>query len=487
MKQLLWTGLQSFACSLVLTPIIRDIFRSYKVVDAPDQNRKVHKHPIPRVGGIAIALAYLVAYLLLRPFGSEHVVREVSLIENLLPAALIVFITGLVDDFLGLKPWQKLLGQLIAAGVACWAGVVINSVGGMELPIFIGVPVTVFWLLLCSNAVNLVDGLDGLAAGVGFFATMTMFAGALVHGNEPLAFATIPLAGALLGFLCFNFNPATVFLGDGGSLLIGFLLGSYGIIWTQKSVTLLGITAPVMTLCIPLLDVLLAITRRWLRNQPVFSADRGHIHHRLLDRGLTTRQTVLLLYGFCGLCAVFSITQSLVNDIRLSALVVFAFVATAWMGVHYLGYTEFILAGRLLRAGEFQRSVMARLNLNLLESKLAAASTVEECCQAAIGLRRTFGFAGIRIHAGRQTYEEWDTGAAGPGYWLMQIPLTSTDYVEVTRTTGCPIMTGAVLPFVELLSAALTEKLTTEAAADASPAGANPAATLAMQSGQSGT
>src|SRR5207302_8185636 len=133
----------------------------------------------------------------------------------------------------------------------------------------LSVPITVFWLLACTNAFNLIDGVDGLAAGVGLFATITMLLAALLQNNVPLALATVPLAGALPGFLRYNFNPATIFLGDSGSLLIGFLLGAYGLIWSQKSTTLIGMTAPMMALAIPLLDTGLAIVRRALRGQPI--------------------------------------------------------------------------------------------------------------------------------------------------------------------------------------------------------------------------
>jgi UDP-GlcNAc:undecaprenyl-phosphate GlcNAc-1-phosphate transferase len=315
LNTILWTTLQAFLIAVVLTPIFRDMFRSFNVVDEPDANRKVHVYPIPRVGGMAIAVGYGVSVYL--NLGSELLSNEL-LISGLLPAAALVFFTGLVDDFFGLKPWQKILGQFAAASVAFWAGVRITGVAGHALADVWSAPLTIGWLLLCTNAVNLVDGLDGLAAGVGLFATLTMFAAAMISGNEPLAYATLPLAGCLLGFLCFNFNPATVFLGDCGSLLIGFLLGCFGIIWTQKSATLFGITAPLMALSMPLLDVGLCIVRRWLRNQPIFSADRGHIHHKLLDRGLSPRQAVLLLYAFCGAVAILSLVQSFINHLGIA-------------------------------------------------------------------------------------------------------------------------------------------------------------------------
>ena len=159
-------------------------------------------------------------------------------------------------------------------------------------------PLTLLWLVACMNAFNLIDGVDGLASGLGLFATVTTFVAALLQKNVPLALATIPLAGALLGFLRYNFNPASIFLGDSGSLLIGFLLGCFGVIWSQKSATFLGMTAPLMTLAIPLLDVCLSVVRRYMRHEPLFKADRGHIHHRLLDRGFTPRRVAWSSTGY---------------------------------------------------------------------------------------------------------------------------------------------------------------------------------------------
>jgi UDP-GlcNAc:undecaprenyl-phosphate GlcNAc-1-phosphate transferase len=146
-------------------------------------------------------------------------------------------------------------------------------------------PVTVLWLLACANAFNLIDGLDGLASGVGLFATLTTLCAALMHGDMELALATAPLAGALIGFLRYNFNPASIFLGDCGSLSIGFLLGCYAVMWSQKSATLLGMAAPAIVLAAPLVDTALSIARRFIQHKPIFGADRGHLHHRLLDRG----------------------------------------------------------------------------------------------------------------------------------------------------------------------------------------------------------
>ncbi len=476
MNQLWWIGIQSVGFSLFLTPIFRDVFRSFKVVDQPDHARKVHVQPIPRVGGIAIIVAYFLTFYIAWPNDGSEISRELSLVANVLPAALLIFVTGLIDDFFGLRPWLKIIGQLIASGLAWWAGVRIVGIAGDPLPDMWTLPLTVGWLLICTNAFNLVDGLDGLAAGVGLFATLTMFTAALIEGNQPLMFATLPLAGCLLGFLCFNFNPATIFLGDCGSLLIGFLLGCFGAIWTNKSVTLLGLTAPLMALSLPLLDVLLCIIRRWLRNQPIFLADRGHIHHRLLDRGLTPRQAVLLLYGLCGLSAACSLLQSFLHNIYAAGLAVLIFVAVAWMGIHYLRYAEFMLAGQMLRTGEFQRSVNARLNLTTFEKAISSAKTIDDCWEMILKIQDTFGFAAVRLQAAGRVYESWDVHVRAPQFWTMSIPLSQNgDCIELAREFNSPVLPMVVVPFVELLAAALSDKLKDQmissAAADANTAG----------------
>jgi UDP-GlcNAc:undecaprenyl-phosphate/decaprenyl-phosphate GlcNAc-1-phosphate transferase len=481
MNALLWSSAQAFGFSLILTPIFRDIFRSYKVVDQPDQNRKVHIYPIPRVGGIAIAIAYVLAFYLARPDGPTTS-RELSLIENVLPSAALIFFTGLIDDFFNLKPWQKLSGQMVAACLAWWAGVRISWIGGYAVPDAWGFLLTIGWLLLCTNAFNLVDGLDGLAAGVGMFATLTIFASAAINGNQPLMFATLPLAGCLLGFLCFNFNPATVFLGDCGSLLIGFLLGCFGAIWTDKSMTLIGLTAPLMAVSVPLLDVLLCIVRRWLRHQPIFSPDRGHIHHKLIDRGLSPRQAVLLLYGLCGVAAICSVLQTFLNNVYVAVGAVAVFVAVVWMAIHYLRYAEFMLAGQMLRTGEFQRSVNARVNLSSFEKAIARAGTWDECWETILAIRGAFGIAALRLQIAGRTYECWEPAIAGPQYWTIRAPISDNDYVEMAREYGSPVVPMAMVPFTELLVVALSEKMREFAVAE-SNASASPAIAMQMQAG----
>src|SRR5579872_4288038 len=302
--------------SLLLTPLIRGWSIPLGLADRPDQKRKRHQAVTPRSGGVPILISYVGSYvvLLLLPFNGGSLIGDhLTMIGRLLPPVALVFLTGLLDDWLNLKPWQKLVGEFSAAVWAYAAGVRILGLAGHEISPWSSLLLTVGWLVLCSNALNLIDGIDGLAAGVGLTVTGATFIAGLLHGEVMLALATAPLAGALVGFLLYNFSPASIFLGDSGSLLIGFLLGSYGVIWSQMSPTVLGITAPAVALALPLVEVALSVARRFLRNDPIFTGDRGHIHHRLLDRGFTPRGVALMLYAVCALGASVSLLQSVVQ------------------------------------------------------------------------------------------------------------------------------------------------------------------------------
>jgi len=468
---LLWLGFRAFLISLVLTPICRDVFRSYGVMDQPDA-RKVHRYPIPRVGGLAIAISYLVAYVLVRPEEGSPLAQQLSLVWRLLPGAALAFAIGLLDDLFDLRAWIKLAGQIAAASLACVGGVRIVSIGGTPTDAWWSIPLTILWLLACMNAFNLVDGLDGLAAGVGLFATLTVFTAAIMQHNMVLAVATLPLAGSLLGFLCYNFNPATIFLGDSGALLIGYLLGCYAVIWENKSATLLGMTAPLMALSIPLLDVTLAIVRRFLRRQSIFAADRGHIHHQLLDRGLTPRRVVLVLYGLCGLAAAFSLLQGVVHSFSGALLLLFGVFVL--LGIQYLGYAEFDLAGRLLFSGEFQRTVSAQLDLRKFRAALAAAATPPACWEAIREACAKFGFQHVRLCLAGEVYEYTVEDAEAAG-WTVRVPLSNGDYVVLSRPFASTQLPMVVAPFVDLLGQTLMEKFPESAALEA----ADPAVSLA--------
>jgi UDP-GlcNAc:undecaprenyl-phosphate GlcNAc-1-phosphate transferase len=426
MIELFWIAGKAFAIALILTPIIRDISRSLNYVDRPG-HRRVHAYPMPRVGGIAIAIAYAVSLI---SFATPAAPWASSLHPawKLIPGAAIVFLIGLLDDFISLKPMVKLLGLVLAASVVFLNGIRLTELAGHPVPIWLDYPLTVFWLLLTSNALNLVDGLDGLCAGMGFLSTLTLFVAAMLHGNYALAYMTLPLAGALLGFFCYNIAPATVFLGDSGALLIGFLLGCYGMLWTQKTSALLSMIVPLLALSIPLLDVSLSVLRRFLRNQPIFSADRGHIHHRLLDRGLSPRQAVWVLYLVAGLAGALALLASSIGG-QYQGFIILVFALAAWLGIRQLHYPEFDIAGRLLFRREFQRSMSVHLKMESLASSLEQQADAEHWWNRLVELQAPLGLAGLRwvSPAGVRESRNADVQAR----WEFRILLTAADLIEL--------------------------------------------------------
>ena len=429
-NSLLRGGLKAFAVSVLLTPVLRDVFRAYNVVDRPG-HRRLHAYPVPRIGGIPIAAAYAFGLYSLSNSGIDLGFP----LWKLLPGAGVVFLTGLLDDFFTLRPAVKLTGQILAALLIFWNGLHLGTLGaGSVLPVWLDLPLTVFWLLLTTNALNLIDGLDGLCAGVGLVATLTLFGAAILYGNQPLMYATLPLACALVGFLFYNVNPATVFLGDSGALLVGFLLGCYGMIWTQKTSTLLSLLVPLMALSVPLLDVMLSVLRRLIRRQPIFTADRAHIHHRLLDRGLTPKSAVLVLYLFAAGGAAVALMLSAPQAARFHNLLVALLVAAILLGLRELQYREFNLFGKLLFGGEFQQSLQAKLRLDRLSISLAGAQTPEAWWRVLEETARDCGWARLRW-IGSGGVREAGSPPATPA-WTFQAPMGDWGSIEIDGASG---------------------------------------------------
>jgi len=419
----------AFLIALVLTPILRDIFRSYNIVDRPGQ-RKVHQYPIPRIGGIPIAVAYFAA---LWSLSSSNPALGVNF-QKLLPGAAVVFLTGLVDDFVNLKPLVKLLGQIAAALIVFWSGIRIEGVAGQPLPLWLNLLLTVLWLLLSTNALNLIDGLDGLCAGIGFVATLTLVCAAVIHGDTGLANATLPLAGALLGFISYNLNPATVFLGDSGAMLIGFLLGCYGMIWTQKTATLLSLLVPLLALAVPLLDVSLAILRRLLSKRSVFSADRAHIHHRLLDHGFTPRRAVLVLYVFAAVIAIIAVLLSSPLSRTYQNVIMVFILGIVLLGVRQLRYQEFQAAGQFLVGGEFQRRLRDKMRLDQLRTDLDRVGTAEEWWETVGSFAKEQGWVAIGWD-GPRGVKKVQIVDREPD-WTLSVPLAAAGTLTIQGATG---------------------------------------------------
>ena len=300
-------GAMLLACALSrrLTPAVRVLAEQLGAVDLPG-GRRIHEQPTPRMGGLAIAAGF---------FGAALFFARLSgpILALLLGGALVVLM-GAADDARGLSPLWKLALQSLAALTAMRCGVRIEalSLPSAALPFLplgrLSGPVTLLWLVGCTNAVNLIDGLDGLAAGVSLISSLTLFEAALLAGEPNAALLLAALAGACLGFLPRNVHPAEIFMGDAGSQFLGFVLGCVSVIGTLKLQTALTFSVPLLALSLPLADTACAFFRRLLRGQSPFRADRGHFHHRLLALGFSQRQAALLLYGasaLSGLAALF--------------------------------------------------------------------------------------------------------------------------------------------------------------------------------------
>ena len=244
-------------------------------------------------------------------------------------------------------------------------------------------------------------------------------------------------------------------LGDSGSLFIGFLLGCYGVLWSQKSATILGMTAPLMALAIPLLDTGLAIARRFLRHQPLFTGDRGHIHHRLLDRGLTPRRVALVLYAVCGISAAAALTMTNRN---FTGFIIIAFCGAAWLGIQHLGYVEFGVVGRMFVDGAFRRLMSAQISLQTFERDLSGAMTPEQCWEVLRRSYNEFGFSQIRVRLGGNRYSA-EEPVQPLECWEVRVPLADSDYVNLRRQFGPAQQHTIVAAFVDVLRKVLTPKL----------------------------
>ncbi len=428
-------GVVAFFLCLLSTPICRNIFLRFGIVDRPDGVRKLHSREIPRVGGIAIAVSYALALgllLLFAPRGIHIFIRHKVLLLSLLVPAGVVFTTGLIDDLRGLRPRTKLAGQAAAAVLAVALGAHITLINGHTASPWLTIPLSIFWLLACSNALNLIDGLDGLATGVALFATLTTLLAAVLQGNTGLAMATIPLAGCLLAFLRYNFNPASVFLGDCGSLTIGFLLGCFALIWSQKSATFLGIAAPMMALALPLIDVSLSISRRYLSGRPIFQADRGHIHHRLLALGFTPRGVALILYGVCGVAAFLSLLQSVISD-RFQGLIVIVFCGLAVFGINRLKYTEFSVVRELLSRRTVLRTLQERLYMEALQQAIHEADTADACWRVVSATCSDLKFASVQMELEGHVFADVFHSPQETPTWMMTLALGTKGTLYLTR------------------------------------------------------
>jgi UDP-GlcNAc:undecaprenyl-phosphate GlcNAc-1-phosphate transferase len=298
-------ALAAAAVSLLATPLVMALARRGGAVDHPGP-RRLHRDPVPTLGGLALALAVLGVAWLARALPGPAAQLDVKPLLGLTLAAVPVLLLGIVDDLRGAGPWTKLVIQACAALVLVLFGygvpVLSAPFNGAIASGAFNVPLTVVWVLLVINAINLIDGLDGLAAGAVLIAAATLWWVGRSHGDFYVMFIAALLIGASLGFLRYNFPPARIFMGDTGSHFLGLTLAAVSLLENRKGTAAVTLLFPLVALAIPIADSALAFVRRLVRGQPVFRADTGHIHHRLLALGLSPRGALLTLWGLCAFC-----------------------------------------------------------------------------------------------------------------------------------------------------------------------------------------
>ncbi|GAA0744275.1 MraY family glycosyltransferase [Clostridium oceanicum] len=323
----------AFVLSIVLTPLVKKLAFYIGVVDIPKNKRKIHKKPIPLLGGVAMYISFIGTLIFKR---GPLTLGELGIVLG----ATIIVLGGIIDDKFDISPISKILFQLGGAVCLIIFGVKINfitnpisnSVLYIDLHM-LAIPITIIWVIAITNAINLIDGLDGLAAGIALISSITMFVISILNQRWESAMLTSILIGSILGFLPYNFNPASIFMGDTGSQFLGFLLAAISIEGAIKSATAFAIVVPILALGLPIYDTLFAMVRRKINGKPIMQADRGHLHHRLLDMGLNQRQVVIIMYLISAVLGSFAILAMQLSNRRayfLLAVIMLIFIILAW-------------------------------------------------------------------------------------------------------------------------------------------------------------
>ena len=378
--------------ALVVTPVVIRVARRFGIVDRPDY-RKVHRRPVPLLGGVAIYIGMWVPILLLGLWDNaitDSLAGRWADYGILAGTGLVMLITGVIDDKRGLNAWQKLaveipLAVVFAVGVRHFQVINLPGITELDLGMF-GIPITVLWIIGSTNALNLIDGIDGLATGVAIVIALTNAVLAIHTRNPFLALVMLGMAGACLGFLRYNFAPARIYLGDAGSLFLGFTLAASSILASSKSHMGTSMLVAVIVLGYPILDTLLAVVRRSLLGRPVMSSDKGHIHHRLLQMGFSHRRAAMVLYIFTAGLSVLALAIVLKHQtIMLMAMLGLSGVGI--LGLNMLGFFRPFLPSRIqISRPLFQ---IAHHQGSLIRAKMAITGSLEgiialvrEACEA---------------------------------------------------------------------------------------------------------
>lgn len=321
------SGIIAFA----LTPIVKNVAYRIGAIDVPKDDRRMHKVPIPRLGGLAVFFGFLLSVLLFLPIDMP--------LQGILLGSVVIVILGVIDDVIALKASIKLVVQILAALIVVFHGTTIDMISNpnifsdrMYLSLGVwSIPITVIWIVVITNAVNLIDGLDGLSVGVCTIASLSILVIATTVSEFSIVMLMAALSGACLGFLPYNINPAKIFVGDTGATFLGFILAAVSIQGMFKTYAVLSFAVPFLVLGLPIFDTLFAIFRRLLHGQSPMKADRGHVHHRLIDMGFSQKQSVLILYLMSGMLGISAVVLTTSGAIR-ALLFVFSLIIAIIIG-----------------------------------------------------------------------------------------------------------------------------------------------------------
>ncbi len=329
--------------SFVATPVVKSLAEKVGAVDVPKDNRRMHNHPIPRMGGLAIFLGFLLSTLVFVPLSTP--------LRGMLVGSIIIVILGIIDDIHALPAMPKFIVQIVAALIAVLHGNVVEVLSNPNIfsedPYWVlgpwAIPISVIWIVAITNAVNLIDGLDGLAVGVATISSLTMLVIAMLVSDDLVALMMAALAGSCVGFIPYNHNPAKIFMGDTGSTFLGFVLATVSIQGLFKFYTIISFAVPFLMLGLPLFDTCFAILRRISKGQNPMSPDRSHVHHRLIDMGFNQKQAVAILYvisAILGLSAVVLTTSGALKAMVLLCALCFAGLIAAKISLSHVEHHE---------------------------------------------------------------------------------------------------------------------------------------------------
>ena len=327
--QMLAAMAAAVAISFLSTPLVKTLAYKVGAIDVPKDNRRMHKVPIPRLGGLAIFLAFLLSALIFADIDRQ--------LQGILLGAVIIVVLGALDDVLALKALPKLIVQIIAAGVAVYHGCVIQFISNPNVFSnatylnlgWLSVPITIIWIVAITNAVNFIDGLDGLAVGVSSISAAALIVIALMVAETNIAIILCALFGACLGFLPDNMNPAKIFMGDSGSTFLGYILATLSITGLFKMYAIISFAVPFLILGLPIFDICFAFLRRIAHGQSPMQADRGHVHHRLIDMGFTQKQAVAIAYMLTAILGLAAVVLTSSGELKALILIGAVFVVGA--------------------------------------------------------------------------------------------------------------------------------------------------------------